>query len=148
MHVDEDGKILHVSGRFPDVEIEGILADGRPPVVGQRDLVVVIADDLRKGVIVRGVRHLHGHGREVIGGKNAFPGFCRLWLAPSEVAHGRLRVRDAGIDFDLLIRRIDAGQVAHRSMENLCHAAVFSLDRRDRTDRRLRDEEDHGKDGK
>ena len=148
--VDEDvhRQAADLAGGLPHVDVERILAHGRDIIVFERDLIVVIADDLRQRAVQRRIRRLHGLRREAVADQRAGPGHGILRLAPAQLAHGRLGVGDAREDLHRAVGADEALYLALLRQHDLRARGLLPLDRRDAFHRRLRQEQDAGKEDK
>ena len=101
MDIDNHRQFFMISGRTPNIEIEAVLTDCFSVLVVESDLIIMIADDLCKRIKGRQVSCLHGHRREGIALTDAFPVIGLLRFFPSQFAHRRFGIRDAGKQFCL-----------------------------------------------
>ena len=130
--IDVHRQPLRRAGGLEDVDVQRVLADRGAEVVLQRDLVIVIADDLGERVIDRQVGRLHAHGRKVVAQAHAVPALHILRLAPAQLVHGRCGIGDTGIDLDRAVGGQHALHLSVAERDDLCPARAFPLDRRDR----------------
>ena len=130
MDIDEHRQVLCTARRSPDIKIKRILARDIPEIIVQRHLIIVIADDLGKRAVQRGVLRLHTHRGKMIHRPHAFPGCRNLRLLPAKLAHRRRRVGNPGKDLDLTVCRADACELPLLNCYDLRNARVFALHRR------------------
>ena len=119
--VEQDRQAGGISGRLPDIEIEGVLAHGLDPVVCQAELVSVIAEDLHQGVHHRMVPGLHGHGGKGVADPDALPGLRGLGFLPAQLPHRGLGIGDARVDLHGPVGGTDAGEPALRHRNDVSH---------------------------
>ena len=123
-------------GRTPDIQIQGIFADRFPVIVFQRNLVIMITDDLSQGIIYWQILHLHGHWGKMICFQNSFPCICRLRFFPTQITDRRLGIWNTGKDLCLFVFCNDARQISLCYVDQICFHRVFRLHSWDQTDRR------------
>ena len=111
MYIDHDRQVFDISGRLPDIQIQGILAVGIAGRIPQLDLIIVIADDGCQGTVNRTVFRLHAHGCEGVADLHPFPAIRILRFFPSQVTDRRSGIGNAGIDLHLAVFGIHTLQI-------------------------------------
>ena len=135
--------IFAVARGLPDVEIERIFAHFFGEVVFEADLKRMIADDTRERFHNYRRIRLHRARRKGIANAHTVPACGRLRFFPSKRAHRRRGKRDTGVDFDRLVRVIDAGQIALGDLDNAGRFGIFNVHGRDLLCRRAGTFEDY-----
>ena len=125
-----------VAGRLPEVEIQGILTDGRTAVIRQGNAVIVIADDPSQRIIDRKVHRLHAHRPKMICLQNSFPWLRVLRFSPAQLPDGRLCIRDACINLHAPVLREDASNLSLGDRDRFRSRHVRLFHSRDGADRR------------
>ena len=125
VNIDDHGRLLQVSGRLPNVEIKTVLRIRRAVIVFQRDLIVVITDDLRQRTINWQILRLHGHRRKGVALKDVRPRLGILRLLPAQLTDRRSRIRNPGKQFHIAVAVQDyASHVAISCGIHFCSARI------------------------
>ena len=143
VNIDDHGRLLQVSGRLPNIEIKAVLRIRRAVIVFQRDLIVVITDDLRERTINGQILRLHGHRRKGIALKDVRPRLGILRLLPAQLAHRRRRIGNPGKQFHTAVAVQDyAPDVAISCGIHFCSSRIRCICCRNPLERRPGDEHD------